>query len=109
MPITMWTIGIVSTITQFVLPPPYLFTNTGLALLYLAPMIGTVAAEFWGHWFNDFIANRYIRTHGGLHKPESRLSGVYVPVVVGIGGLVLFGQTLQHSLPWVGLAFGWVR
>ena len=48
--ITMWTIGIVSTITQFVKPPPYLFSDTAVSLLFLAPMIGTVCAEFWGHW-----------------------------------------------------------
>ena len=46
---TMWTIGLVSTISEFVLPPPkaggYGFSNTALALLYFAPMIGTVLAE----------------------------------------------------------------
>ena len=48
--ITMWTIGIVSTITQFVKPPPYLFSSTAVSLLFFAPMIGTACAEFWGHW-----------------------------------------------------------
>jgi hypothetical protein len=105
--ITMWTIGIVSTITQFIKPPPYLFSDTAASLIFLAPMIGTVCAEFWGHWFNDFLANRYIKTHGGKYKPENRLWGVYPAWIIGIAGLVLFGETLQHQLSWVGIAFGW--
>ena len=103
----MWTIGIVSTITQLVKPPPYLFSDTAVALLYFAPMIGTVLAEVWGHWFNDFICNQYIRTHGGRFKPETRLWGVYPAWIVGIGGLVLFGQALEHDLKWIAVAFGW--
>ena len=109
--ITMWTIGIVSTVPQFVQPPVvaggYGFSNTAFALLHLAPMVGTVMAEFWGHWFNDFLCNRYIKKHGGQYKPENRLTGVYPAWIIGIAGLVLYGQTLQHHLHWVGLAFGW--
>lgn len=112
MPLTMWTIGLVSTISQFVLPPVqaggYGFSYVSLAMIHFAPMIGTIAAELWGHWFNDFIATRYMKSHGGTHSPENRLNGVYIPVIMGVGGLVLFGETLQHHLSWVGLAFGWV-
>jgi MFS family permease len=103
----MWTIGIVSTSTQFVKPPPYLFSDTAVALLYFAPMIGTVLAELWGHWFNDFLCKTYIRTHGGRYKPENRLWGVYPAWIIGIAGLVLFGQALQHKLPWIAVAIGW--
>jgi hypothetical protein len=109
--ITMWTIGIVSTVTQFVKPPViaggYGFNNTATALIHLAPMIGTVAAEFWGHWFNDFLCNRYIKKHGGQYKPENRLWGVYPAWLIGIAGLVTYGQVLQHHKHWIGLAFGW--
>ncbi|KAL1623720.1 hypothetical protein SLS54_004181 [Diplodia seriata] len=111
MPLTMWTIGLVSTISQFVLPPVqaggYGFSYVALAMIHFAPMIGTIIAELWGHWFNDFIATRYMKRHGGTHLPENRLNGVYIPVIIGVGGLVLFGETLQHQLSWVGLAFGW--
>lgn len=109
--ITMWTIGLVSTIPQFVQPPViaggYGFSNTSFALIHLAPMIGTVIAEFWGHWFNDFLCNRYIKQHSGQYKPENRLWGVYPAWLIGIAGLVIYGQVLEHHLSWVGLAFGW--
>ncbi|KAF2089799.1 MFS general substrate transporter [Saccharata proteae CBS 121410] len=111
MPITMWTIGLVSTITQFMLTPKraggYGFSYVAMAMLYFAPIIGTCLAEIWGHWFNDFIAKRYMKKHNGVHKAENRLKGVYMPVIVGVAGLVLFGESLQHRLSWVGLAFGW--
>ncbi|KAH8887308.1 MFS general substrate transporter [Thozetella sp. PMI_491] len=107
MPITMWTIGMVGTISQFVLPPPiaggYGFSYVALAMLYFAPMIGTLLAEFWGHWFNDFLARRYM----ARYSLESRLTGVYPAVIIGIVGLIVFGQTLEKQLSWVGLAFGW--
>ncbi|KAK0726124.1 major facilitator superfamily domain-containing protein [Lasiosphaeris hirsuta] len=107
MPITMWTIGVVSTISQFVLPPPdhggYGFSLVALAMLYWAPMVGTLVAEAWGHWFNDFLARRYM----ARFSFESRLSAVYPAVLIGAAGLVLFGQTLDKHLSWLGLAFGW--
>ncbi|KAF1808393.1 MFS general substrate transporter [Eremomyces bilateralis CBS 781.70] len=105
--LTMWTIGIVSTITQFVAPPPYRFSHASVGLLFFAPMIGTLCAELWGHWFNDFLCQRYIRTHGGKYVPENRLWAVYPAWLIGIIGLIVFGQTLQHNLHWIGVAIGW--
>ncbi|KAL2200153.1 major facilitator superfamily domain-containing protein [Corynascus similis CBS 632.67] len=106
-PITMWTIGMVATISQFVLPPPeaggYGFSMVALAMLYFAPIVGTLLAEAWGHWFNDVLARRYIARYG----IECRLTATYPAVVVGAVGLVLFGQTLERHLSWVGLALGW--
>ncbi|KAH8902993.1 MFS general substrate transporter [Coniochaeta sp. PMI_546] len=102
-PVTMWTIGMVSTISMFVLPPSpmgYGFSYVALSMLYFAPMIGTMVAEAWGHWFNDVLARRY-------RQPEGRLAAVYPAAVIGAAGLVVFGQTLENHLSWVGLAFGW--
>jgi len=107
MPITMWLIGMVATISQFVLPPViaggYGFSYLALSMLYFAPMIGTLLGEAWGHWFNDFIAHRYMARLG----LEVRLAACYPAVLIGAAGLVLFGQTLDKQLSWVGLAFGW--
>lgn len=103
----MWAIGITTSVTQFVKPPPYLFNDTATSLLYLAPMLGVIIAEFWGHVFNDWLQNLFIRRNHGLHKPEIRLWGAWVAVVFAVCSPVLYGQVLQHSLHWIGIAFGW--
>lgn len=103
----MWAIGIVTTITQFIKPPPYSLNNTDASLFYLAPIVGSIVGELWGHWFNDWLCNRYIRTHNGKYEPENRLWGAYPGAALALCSLVLYGQTLQHTLPVVGLAAAW--
>lgn len=102
-----WAIGIVTTITQFTRPPPYLLNDLDSSLFYLAPIVGSIAGEFWGHWFNDFVSNRYIKTHNGRYLPETRLWGVYAPAVLATTSLILYGQTLQHTFPVIALAAAW--
>lgn len=103
----MWAIGITTSVTQFVKPPPYRFSDTAVSLLFFAPMIGVLVAELWGHVVNDWLCNFFLRKNGGIHNPEIRLWAVYPAVIVGVASLVLYGQTLQHSLSWLGIAFGW--
>ncbi|KIX09191.1 uncharacterized protein Z518_00270 [Rhinocladiella mackenziei CBS 650.93] len=107
MPTFMWSIGLVNTLTQFLYPPPYSFNTVTVATFYFAPTVACVLGDFWGRWFNDFLANRYIRIHDGSWKPEIRLWATWPATVIGICALVLTGQTLQHHLHWIGLAFGW--
>ncbi|OCL03956.1 MFS general substrate transporter [Glonium stellatum] len=103
----MWVIGLVTTVPQFLFPPPYLFTPVQVGLLYLAPSIGSIIGEVWGHWFNDFNANRYIRHNAGSYCPENRLWGCYVSLVFSPVALVLFGQGIAHKLHWIVLAIAW--
>ena len=98
---------IVTTITQFIKPPPYSLNDTDASLFYLAPIVGSIVGELWGHWFNDWLCNRYIRTHNGKYEPENRLWGAYPGAALALCSLVLYGQTLQHTLPVVGLAAAW--
>lgn len=102
-----WIIGINTTISLLVIPPPYSFSAAAEATSWLAPLIGAIIAEVWGHWFNDWLCNRYIRKHDGLYHLENRLWGTYVPTLVGITGLVLYGQALQHTLHWMALMVAW--
>ncbi|OXV11688.1 hypothetical protein Egran_00551 [Elaphomyces granulatus] len=105
--LVMWTVGLATTIPLLVLPPPYTFSETSTALLYLAPAIGGLVGEVWGHFFNDHLCRSYLRKHNNEWLPEQRLWAVYPAVAIGICALVLIGQSLQNGLPWIALAFGW--
>ena len=107
MVLVCWVIGIVSTWSEIVLPPPWLFSPDKFALSYLAPIIGAFVGQIWGHFFNDWLQNWYIRSHNGIYVLENRLWGTYAPTLVGFTGLILVGQTLEHSLNWIGLCLGW--
>jgi MFS family permease len=107
MVLVAWVIGVNTTISQLVLPPPYSFSPAALATSWLAPIIGAVIGGIWGDWFNNWLQTRYIRTHAGVYVVENRLWGAYAPTLLGFTGLILYGQTLQHSMHWMGLLVAW--
>ena len=55
----------------------------------------------------QWVANRYVKTHGGILRPEARLTPVYFTLLLTIPGLILVGQAMHHHLSWVAIAFGW--
>lgn len=63
--------------------------------------------ELFGHWFNDFIANRSIRRSGGAYEAEVRLWMLWISLPFLIAGLVFFGFALKDRLSWVSLCFAW--
>ncbi|KAK9458910.1 major facilitator superfamily domain-containing protein [Lipomyces oligophaga] len=105
-----WVVGINTTLALFLTPSPpsgYGFSSSGVSFFYFTPMIATVFGEIFGHYFNDFIAVRYIRRHKGHFEPEARLTTIYVGSVFVIAGLILSGFALQHLYHWAILAVGW--
>lgn len=107
MVLVAWVIGVNTTFSQIVLPPPYLFGPSALAGSWAAPIIGATIGEIWGNWFNSWLQTRYIRRHNGLYELENRLWGAYAPTLVGFTGLVLYGQAQQHALHWAALLVAW--
>lgn len=85
----------------------YGYTNRDLGSPYFIPIVSVGIAEVFGHWFNDFLARRYIYSHKGVFEPEARLTMMYIGAILQIVGLVFVGQTLLHHLPVVGIIFGW--
>ncbi|KAL2843356.1 major facilitator superfamily domain-containing protein [Aspergillus pseudoustus] len=107
----MWSVGI-NVSTAILLQSPvheagYGFDARSTGFVYFAPVVGVVIGEIFGHFFNDFIATRSARRHGGRFLPEVRLRAVYVGAAIMIPGLILVGQTLEHHLHWAGIVFGW--
>jgi MFS family permease len=107
----MWSVGI-NVYTSILLETPrseggYGFGPKSTGYLYFTPVVAIILGELFGHNFNDWLAARYAKRHGGHFVPEARLWTNYLGVILMILGLILTGQTLQHRLHWVGLVFGW--
>ena len=63
--------------------------------------------ELFGHWFNDFIANRHIRKSGGTYDPEVRLWTVYISTAFLVGALVFYGYGIARHMTWIALIMAW--
>jgi hypothetical protein len=96
----MWSVGINITSTILLETPEavggYGFGPRSVAL-----------GEFFGHFFNDFIAKRYVKKHDGVFKPEARLLTNYIAAAFMIPGLIIVGQTLEKHLSYAGIIMGW--
>ena len=108
----MWSIGINVTSSILLQTPVeaggYGFSSVACGYMYFTPFVAILIGELFGHYFNDWIATRYVKKHNGLFVPEARLwTKNYVGGVFMVPGLVLVGQTLEHHLHWAGIVLGW--
>lgn len=107
----MWAVGINITSTILLETPikagGYGFGPKAVGFLYFTPLIAVALGETFGHFFNDFIANRYVRKHEGIFKPEARLITNYIAAAFMIPGLIIVGQTLEKHLSYAGIIMGW--
>ncbi|KAL7273525.1 hypothetical protein RUND412_003620 [Rhizina undulata] len=107
----MWGVGInITTSILFETPISaggYGFSARDVGFLYFTPMVAVILGETFGHFFNDFLANRYIRRHNGAFEPEVRLWTCFIGAFFMIPGLIIVGQGLHRHLHWVSLVMGW--
>lgn len=78
-----------------------------LGLIFFTPIVGVFFGEAFGHWFNDWLAARYVTKHNGVFVPEARLVATYVGGIFMIPGLVLLGQALEKHLNIGAVIMGW--
>ena len=109
--IFMWSVGINVT-SSILLETPieeggYGFGPKAVGFMFFTPILAILIGEVFGHFFNDYIATRYVKKHQGIFVPEVRLRTNYIGLFLMVPGLVLVGQTLQHHFHWVGIVFGW--
>lgn len=107
----MWAVGINIT-SSILLGTPreaggYGFSARGVGFVYFTPVVAVTLGEVFGHWFNDFLANNYIKKHHGIFKPEARLPANYIAAVLMIPGLIIVGQALANLLHWAAIVMGW--
>jgi hypothetical protein len=107
----MWAVGINITSSILLSSPVsqggYAFGAKASGFVYFTPVVAVVLGEGFGHYFNDFLANRYIRKHGGLFNAEARLTATFVASSFMVPGLILVGQALEHHLNYSAIVMGW--
>lgn len=106
-----WSVGINIT-SSILLETPrdaggYGFSARGVGFVYFTPVVAVILGERFGHFFNDYLANRYIKRHAGVFRPEARLPANYLAALVMIPGLIIVGQALAHLLSWGAIVMGW--
>ncbi len=107
----MWAVGINQTSSILFATPVefggYGFSNRSVGFLFFTPVVAVCLGETFGHFFNDYLSARYIRTHRGHFKPEARLVSNYVAAFLMVPGIVLVGQALANHLNYGAIVMGW--
>jgi hypothetical protein len=107
----MWAVGINITSTILLQSPVaiggYGFGPRSIGYLYFTPLVAVSLGEFFGHFFNDAVAKRYVQKHNGIFRPEARLVTNYIAAAFMIPGLIIVGQTLEKHLSYAGIIMGW--
>ncbi|KAF8248531.1 MFS general substrate transporter [Wilcoxina mikolae CBS 423.85] len=106
-----WTVGINGTLITFLVPPVskggYGFDTVDISLIYLAPIVAIVAGELFGHFVNEEIQTRIIRTQKGRFIPELRLLAL-IPSTFLMGvGVSFLGWALGKHWHWLSVAIFW--
>ncbi|GAA5976187.1 hypothetical protein JCM11641_001075 [Rhodosporidiobolus odoratus] len=107
----MWAVGInITSSILFATPKEaggYGFNLKTISFLYFTPLVALIIGEIIGHFLNDYVANRYIKKHAGLFKPECRLPVFFGAAVLMIPGLCIVGVALQRQLSVAAVIVGW--
>ena len=99
-----WPVGVSFTIDAFMTLPPYNFSATGVANMYIGPWIATVLALFAGDLVFNPLTRLVTRRNKNIYEPEFRLYQVVPGIVFAIIGFVGWGWSEQIELPWGALA-----
>ena len=74
---------------------------------YFTPMVAVILGEVIGHWLHNFLADVYVKRHGGKFDPEARLIVIWLAIPCCIAGLVLFGFCYQQNYHYMVAAVAW--
>lgn len=93
---------------QLLMPPPYLFSPSGVGLFALSSFLGIVIAYPVAGPFTDYLSHFFSRKSSSeVHIPEHRLPALIMPFIVSPPGLLLFAYTLAHEKSAYAAAAGY--
>lgn len=81
--------------------PPYLFTSDKLGLIWISPMIGSLIGAYFSGPLNDRFMLFLSRRNKGFREPEYRLWAFIPSAMILPAGLIIYGATSAHGLPWI--------
>ncbi|KAI9933190.1 hypothetical protein ASPWEDRAFT_42949 [Aspergillus wentii DTO 134E9] len=100
----------------FFYDPPWNYTETGVAIMNVATLIGAVLGCIMSGVLSDMHVLRIAKKNNGLYEPEYRLWLLFITLFVSPVGLIMFGVGAAKGGEWPawvvygGLAcigFGW--
>lgn len=85
---------------------PYNFTTIGVGLLNLPAFIGATVASIYTAFVSDKSILWLAKRNKGVYEPEFRLYAAIFPALASGVGVVLYGLSLTHGMPWIIPAVG---
>lgn len=94
--------------------PPWNKSQTGVATMNVATLIGAVVGCLMSGILSDYHVLWLAKRNNGVYEPEYRLWLLFITLIISPVGLIMFGVGSERQWPWqviyVGLGFigfGW--
>ncbi|KZO99734.1 MFS general substrate transporter [Calocera viscosa TUFC12733] len=101
-----WVVGINTTLSIFV-TPLYNFGPKQIGFFYFTPIVAAILGELVGHWLHDYMANLYMKRHGGHFEPEARLVVIWMSEPFMLAGLIGLGFCLERGYHFMVTSVCW--
>lgn len=95
-----------TTIAEVFAPPPYLFSNSDVGLIWISPMIGSLIGAYFSGPLNDHFTLYLSNRNKGWSEPEFHLWASIPGATIMPCGLILYGVTSAHRMHWMILILG---
>jgi MFS family permease len=99
---TSWLIVVGSVLAQIFTAPPYNFSISGVGLVAISPLIGSIIGAFTSGPIADWVVKFMSRRNGGIYEPEFRLPLIIITLIVGGISFFGFGWSISIADPWIG-------
>lgn len=99
---TSWLIVVGSVLAQIFTAPPYNFSVSGVGLVAISPLIGSIIGAFVSGPIADWAVKYMSRRNNGIYEPEFRLVLIIITLIIGGMSFFGFGISLQVQDPWIG-------